>query len=745
MKRFISKLLLTVMLLTTVLSVPITTNAASRGTLEFVTRCYKIALGREPDKKGLEDWAGKLTNGEACGVSIAYGFVYSEEFQNANYANSTYTEKMYNMLLGRGSDEDGKSYWVEKLDNGEDRENILYGFANSQEFYNLCNSYGIYAGHYVPQIGMSRNADINAFVNRFYEICLGRRGDIGGQGNWVESLANGSLTGTTLAYGFIFSPEFLNKDTANEEYVKVLYNTFLGREADAAGLESWTEALNKGNKSREEVFNGFAGSIEFDGLCAEYGIVRGEGISGNTYTPTVPTPIMTPSAEPTTTSASTPTSFPTLTPGSNPSSTPTSVPSKEVTNTPTPISTPSAEPTATSAPDSASDYIEVDFNEEVSLNINDKLKLKGVPAEDFNITLETVSQFDEYEQFYVGMTVSDKGIKKNAGYNVFYDGTIYCYIDRFISYDIRLLTCDSDTITIVILGPTHIPVKTQLGTTEDVSYTTSDFEYLETENFILFLDKGITVSNNFAELVDQVVSEVTNQTGWTLEETGKYVDYKSHYTSGSLYDFNPFVGIDEEGKKFHIYILNDEGELDVGSGGGRDHIELVMQDFYTAEDDLAIYVIAHELTHSLTYRHVGELSRTFMEGLAVYYGTVVSDKFPDYQHGTHCFSGSGSGEYDNNITSESAERMFVEELPVDDFSTDIVYDYGHFLVAYIIETYGTDAFAGYWELLKTEHPEAETLTPEQEAEYLKMCFGDTLFSDFGTWYQANKDRDWTAN
>ena len=352
------------------LSVPLTTNAASQGTLDFVTRCYEIALGREPEASGLEEWGRKLTDGEACGVSVAYGFVYSPEFQSNGYDNATYTEKMYNMLLGRDSDSEGKKYWVDRLNNGESREDIFYGFSNSQEFYNLCESYGIFAGHYVYGIGMERNADINSFVNRFYEVCLGRRGDIGGQGDWVEKLAAGTYTGTVTAYGFIFSNEYIGKNTSNEEYVKTLYETFLGREADSEGLKGWATALNEGTKSREEVFNGFAGSIEFDALCQRYGIVRGEGVEGNTYTPVVPTtePTTVPTTTPSTTSTPTnvPTNVPTntgaptvtptttttttTTPTKAPTVTPTTVPSGAVTPTSVPTSTPTTEPTPTPKP-----------------------------------------------------------------------------------------------------------------------------------------------------------------------------------------------------------------------------------------------------------------------------------------------------------------------------------------------------------------------------------------------------------
>ncbi|MCQ2482475.1 MAG: DUF4214 domain-containing protein, partial [Clostridia bacterium] len=271
-KKFTAMLLMLVICCSSLLSIK---SSASSGVEDFVTRCYQIALGRQPDSEGLKSWTQKLTEGSACGVSVAYGFVYSPEFQNAGFDNATYVEKMYNMLLGRDSDASGKEYWVNALNNGQSREDIFYGFANSQEFYNLCDSYGIFAGHYLQGIGMERNADINCFVNNFYVICLGRKGDLNGQANWVEQLASGYLTGTVMAYGFIFSGEFIKKETTNAEYVTTLYRTFLSREPDKESLDSWVHELAYGYQSRERVFNGFAMSIEFDSLCASYGIIRG--------------------------------------------------------------------------------------------------------------------------------------------------------------------------------------------------------------------------------------------------------------------------------------------------------------------------------------------------------------------------------------------------------------------------------------------------------------------------------------
>jgi len=92
----------------------------------------------------------------------------------------------------------------------------------------------------------------------------------------VTALLTGTQTGSGVANGFVFSQEFLNKNTTNDEYLQVLYKAFFNRQPDPAGLQGWLDAFATG-ASREDVLNGFIYATEFAELCDEYGIKAFEG------------------------------------------------------------------------------------------------------------------------------------------------------------------------------------------------------------------------------------------------------------------------------------------------------------------------------------------------------------------------------------------------------------------------------------------------------------------------------------
>lgn len=117
-------------------------------------------------------------------------------------------------------------------------------------------------------------AQVEAFVTRLYKMCLDREADPGGFDDWTNKLCNGQVSGAEAAFGFFFSKELQAKNVTDEEYVELLYNVMMGRASDPAGKADWVYKLNNG-VGREGVYRGFAESVEFNGICNDYGIIRG--------------------------------------------------------------------------------------------------------------------------------------------------------------------------------------------------------------------------------------------------------------------------------------------------------------------------------------------------------------------------------------------------------------------------------------------------------------------------------------
>jgi len=140
--------------------------ADTAGIQGFVTRLYQLCLNREPDPVGFEYWTSRLSSGEVTGSKCAYGFIFSNEFNNRNTDNSTYVTYLYRILLNREPDGVGLPYWTAMLGEDSTRLDIFKGFVNSQEWIGICNTYGITVGNDYPISTEVTDEDIQNFFSR---------------------------------------------------------------------------------------------------------------------------------------------------------------------------------------------------------------------------------------------------------------------------------------------------------------------------------------------------------------------------------------------------------------------------------------------------------------------------------------------------------------------------------------------------------------------------------------------------
>jgi len=116
-----------------------------------------------------------------------------------------------------------------------------------------------------------------AYVESVYEQVLGRHSDAAGLQSWTDALAHGTAR-SSVAIAAVDSSEYQGQyaGQSNVAYVEGLYEHLFGRHGDTAGLQSWTSALDSHATTRVDLANAFVNSAEFQ---AHFGLQAG-GASG---------------------------------------------------------------------------------------------------------------------------------------------------------------------------------------------------------------------------------------------------------------------------------------------------------------------------------------------------------------------------------------------------------------------------------------------------------------------------------
>ena len=98
-------------------------------------RLYQAAFDRQPDVSGLDYWYHQMNSGVTL-EQVASGFINSTEFKalyGNNPSNAEFVTLLYDNVLHRAPDTGGFNFWMNDLDHGTSREQVLIGFSESLE------------------------------------------------------------------------------------------------------------------------------------------------------------------------------------------------------------------------------------------------------------------------------------------------------------------------------------------------------------------------------------------------------------------------------------------------------------------------------------------------------------------------------------------------------------------------------------------------------------------------------------
>ena len=109
---------------------------------EFVDRLYSVALGRASDEAGRKYWVDRLKNG-VSEDEVVRDFLLSQEFLAKNTTDEQFIKTLYAAVFNRQADEEGMMNWMNSIESGVSREQIIKEFISSGEFKGLSDSFRI--------------------------------------------------------------------------------------------------------------------------------------------------------------------------------------------------------------------------------------------------------------------------------------------------------------------------------------------------------------------------------------------------------------------------------------------------------------------------------------------------------------------------------------------------------------------------------------------------------------------------
>ena len=251
--------------------IPTVTEKPKTATENFVVNIYEKLLGRPYDQAGLAYWSGHLSNKKISAADIIVQFVNSAEFKTKNVQNTVFVDSLYQALFNRNATPQEQQRWVGALTTGVSQTGVISHLIASEEFQQVAKNAGIIAGSITVTNAPDVNLELTKYVERCYATVLGRKADQGGLNYWTGLVLNGTLTPEQVAERIVFSVESRGYNVSNQDFVKMLYATYMGRTEDTVGFNYWAKLLSSGT-SREAVASAFGRSTEFKLIVKSFGL-----------------------------------------------------------------------------------------------------------------------------------------------------------------------------------------------------------------------------------------------------------------------------------------------------------------------------------------------------------------------------------------------------------------------------------------------------------------------------------------
>lgn len=301
--------------------------------------------------------------------------------------------------------------------------------------------------------------------------------------------------------------------------------------------------------------------------------------------------------------------------------------------------------------------------------------------------------------------------------------------------------------------------KITLDGVKDHRFTATDYCYIESDKFVLLMEKDAEIPGDFCVNIEAIISEIESQLGVRYDpddyEYSGVIDMSIDYGG-----FNPWEGWDI-GRKIPIFLFvdyNDEGMNPNASDSGAciESYDLMSDKAYNAvpryRDNPNLRLgwydyseVTHELTHVITMRNC-TMTGIMTEGIAEYMGsTVIKALAGKYPSIGEVYEKRYLFDYPitEPVNAQNAEKVFIYDYHIVDPQADNAhYAYGRYLFQFLNERSGKDYFRKIYDKIVEKDLYYNGLDYDEKlmAKYagvLKELFGNDIFTKFGDWCVAN--------
>ena len=297
---------------------------------------------------------------------------------------------------------------------------------------------------------------------------------------------------------------------------------------------------------------------------------------------------------------------------------------------------------------------------------------------------------------------------------------------------------------------------------------TTDYCYIESTKYVVFLDKDLKIPGDFKVNLDAIVDEIEKQLGVVYNPPeARYdtvPDFAALYYEPKDEDGNgpnPWEGWDI-GDKIPIFIVADRHDKALNCVASDTEVIISLYELLSNElwNSVPTYkknswrrpkfvdysTIAHEITHTITLRNC-DLTNILTEGIADYMGysviSALASKYPSLAE----VKKKNNWEDDlvrKKITAKNAESVFVDDFhKLSHKDRGPEYAYGKRFWMFLYTKYGKGSFKKVYNAIKEnnisyDYAEYDKAMTKQYAALLKKAFGKDVFTKFGKWCVKKK-------